>query len=89
METVQTTIEINTLRLLSEGKLYSENIFNLFVEILEKVAIIMQYSSSFNKVNTPDSKREQLVIPAPHVLLFQTNFQKIMVNPSKEQQVTD
>lgn len=74
VETVKTSIEINTLKLLSEGKLFSQSIFNLYIKILEKVGIIMQYSSSFSKVNTPESKREQIVIPAPHVLLFQTDF---------------
>jgi hypothetical protein len=58
VEAVQTSIEINTLKLLSEGKLFSKSIFNLYVKILEKVGIIMQYSSSFSKVNTPESKRE-------------------------------
>lgn len=49
----------------------------------------MQYSSSFSKVNTPESKREHLAIPAPHVLLFQTDFQNKMVDPTKEHQVVD
>jgi hypothetical protein len=89
VETVQTSIEINSLKLLSEGKLFSHSIFNLFVKILEKVGIIMQYSSSFSKVNTPESKREHLAIPAPHVLLFQTDFQNKMVDPTKEHQVVD
>jgi hypothetical protein len=74
VETVQTSIEINTLKLLLEGKLFSQSIFNLYVKILEKLGIIMQYSSSFSKVYSPESKSEQMAIPAPHVLLFQTDF---------------
>ncbi len=58
VEMVQTSIEIKTLKLLAEGKLFSQGIFNLFVKILDKVGLIIQYQSSFSKVNSPESRKE-------------------------------
>ena len=58
------------------------------MKILERVGIILQYSSSFNKANSPDSQNKKQN-SAPQILLFDTEFRKNLVNPLKEQETKD